>query len=318
MATARRRPNAYGALDINSSATPRSAEGKRSRDTRSASGDAAGTPRHAGGRLPGSTWSTSSPLSSSLRSDRIMLAVRGPLFFPGLLIWTIQSCSSFLLPTGTVLQPHHQNSTDSLGASMDFPSVSVSKSRRKRYISSLDMAALLEYHNRVRSQVFPPAANMEYMVWDERLAKSAEAWASQCIWDHGPSQLMKFVGQNLAIYSGRYRSITELVKSWHDERHYYSYPYPQECTPSCPNKCSGSVCSHYTQGAGTHLAAYGERQNNRVPGKAQGVIIPLLPLKGGRRGPKLMVQAAERVLGPGPGESSLASPFSAESSGQGP
>ncbi|XP_039591167.1 peptidase inhibitor R3HDML-like [Polypterus senegalus] len=176
-----------------------------------------------------------------------MLAVRGPLFFPGLLIWTIQSCSSFLLPTGTVLQPHHQNSTDSLGASMDFPSVSVSKSRRKRYISSLDMAALLEYHNRVRSQVFPPAANMEYMVWDERLAKSAEAWASQCIWDHGPSQLMKFVGQNLAIYSGRYRSITELVKSWHDERHYYSYPYPQECTPSCPNKCSGSVCSHYTQ-----------------------------------------------------------------------
>lgn len=38
------------------------------------------------------------------------------------------------------------------------------RSRRKRYISSRDMKALLDYHNRVRSQVFPPAANMEYMV----------------------------------------------------------------------------------------------------------------------------------------------------------
>lgn len=40
----------------------------------------------------------------------------------------------------------------------------VPHSRRKRYISSRDMMALLDYHNRVRSQVFPPAANMEYMV----------------------------------------------------------------------------------------------------------------------------------------------------------
>ncbi|XP_047016298.1 R3H domain containing-like isoform X2 [Ictalurus punctatus] len=100
-----------------------------------------------------------------------------------------------------------------------------SHSRRKRYISSRDMMALLDYHNRVRSQVFPPAANMEYMVWDERLAKSAEFWAAQCIWDHGPPHVM------------RYRSVTELVKSWHDEKYSFSYP----------NRCTGSVCTHYTQ-----------------------------------------------------------------------
>lgn len=35
----------------------------------------------------------------------------------------------------------------------------------------------------------------------------------------------------------RYQSITDLVKSWHMERHHFSYP----------NRCSGSVCSHYTQ-----------------------------------------------------------------------
>ncbi|XP_041953941.1 R3H domain containing-like [Alosa sapidissima] len=109
--------------------------------------------------------------------------------------------------------------------------------RRRRAISSRDMTALLDYHNRVRSQVSPPAANMEIMVWDERLARSAESWASRCIWDHGPSHVMKHTGQNLSINSGRYRSVIDLVRSWHDERHAFSYP----------TGCSGAVCSHYTQ-----------------------------------------------------------------------
>lgn len=41
---------------------------------------------------------------------------------------------------------------------------SMPKSRRKRYISQSDMIAILDYHNKVRANVFPPAANMEYMV----------------------------------------------------------------------------------------------------------------------------------------------------------
>lgn len=41
---------------------------------------------------------------------------------------------------------------------------SVSKSRRKRYISMNDRVAILDYHNKVRGRVFPPASNMEYMV----------------------------------------------------------------------------------------------------------------------------------------------------------
>lgn len=40
----------------------------------------------------------------------------------------------------------------------------VSRSRRKRYISQNDMLAILDYHNKVRGKVFPPASNMEYMV----------------------------------------------------------------------------------------------------------------------------------------------------------
>ena len=84
-------------------------------------------------------------------------------------------------------------------------------------------------------------------VWDEQLARSAEAWATQCIWTHGPSQLMKYVGQNLSIHSGRFRSVVDLVRSWSEEKRHYSFPAPKDCTPHCPWLCSGPVCSHYTQ-----------------------------------------------------------------------
>ncbi|XP_024147850.2 R3H domain containing-like [Oryzias melastigma] len=104
-------------------------------------------------------------------------------------------------------------------------------------ITPRERRTLLDFHNRVRSQVLPPAANMELMVWDEGLAALAFSWASQCLWDHGPRQVMKYLGQNLSITSGRYKSIVEPLQSWHSERRGFSYP----------DRCSGSVCSHYTQ-----------------------------------------------------------------------
>ncbi|KAJ7331993.1 hypothetical protein JRQ81_014173 [Phrynocephalus forsythii] len=164
------------------------------------------------------------------------------LYFTGSVFWMMQKSSSFMLPNSTELLSSTRSTTADLTVSLGVP-----RNRRKRYISPREMSALLDYHNQVRAQVSPPAANMEYMVWDERLARSAEAWAEQCIWDHGPPQLLKFIGQNLAIRSGRYRSLMDLVKSWHYEKQQYSYPYPYECRPSCPLKCSGSVCTHYTQ-----------------------------------------------------------------------
>ncbi|XP_016366176.1 peptidase inhibitor 15-A-like [Sinocyclocheilus rhinocerous] len=121
------------------------------------------------------------------------------------------------------------------------------KTRRKRDISQNDMLALLDYHNKVRGKVFPPASNMEYMVWDDTLAKTAEQWASTCIWEHGPRSLLRFLGQNLSVRTGRYRSILQLVKPWYDEVKDYSFPYPRDCNPRCPLKCYGPMCTHYTQ-----------------------------------------------------------------------
>ncbi|XP_009694063.1 PREDICTED: peptidase inhibitor 15 [Cariama cristata] len=85
------------------------------------------------------------------------------------------------------------------------------------------------------------------MVWDEALAKSAEVWAATCIWDHGPSYLLRFLGQNLSVRTGRYRSILQLVKPWYDEVKDYIFPYPQDCNPRCPMRCYGPMCTHYTQ-----------------------------------------------------------------------
>ncbi|KPP77481.1 peptidase inhibitor 15-like [Scleropages formosus] len=129
----------------------------------------------------------------------------------------------------------HTNSTD--GA----------KARRRRYISQNDMIAILDYHNKVRGKVFPPASNMEYMLWDDSLANSAEAWAATCLWDHGPQYLLRFLGQNLSVRTGRYRSILQLVKPWYDEVKDYVFPYPRDCNPRCPLKCYGPMCTHYTQ-----------------------------------------------------------------------
>lgn len=47
--------------------------------------------------------------------------------------------------------------------------------------------------------------------------------------------------------SCRYRPPTFHVQAWYDEVKDYSFPYPQECNPYCPFRCSGPVCTHYTQ-----------------------------------------------------------------------
>lgn len=51
-----------------------------------------------------------------------------------------------------------------LGAAHSYGTDTTTKVRRKRYISQNDMLAILDYHNKVRGKVFPPASNMEYMV----------------------------------------------------------------------------------------------------------------------------------------------------------
>lgn len=54
-------------------------------------------------------------------------------------------------------------------------------------------------------------------------------------------------GRNELICLCRYRSPGFHVQSWYDEVKDYTYPYPHECNPWCPERCSGAMCTHYTQ-----------------------------------------------------------------------
>uniref|UniRef100_UPI00358FC4E8 cysteine-rich secretory protein LCCL domain-containing 2-like n=1 Tax=Myxine glutinosa TaxID=7769 RepID=UPI00358FC4E8 len=121
------------------------------------------------------------------------------------------------------------------------------KVRQRRYLRESDQFSLLNIHNKLRGQVSPSASNMEYMVWDEQLAMSAADWAKKCVWDHGPSNVVSYIGQNLGVYWGRPRPLTYHVRSWYNEVNWYAYPGWGECNPSCPMSCSGPVCTHYTQ-----------------------------------------------------------------------
>nr|XP_045013256.1 peptidase inhibitor R3HDML [Jaculus jaculus] len=160
----------------------------------------------------------------------------------GFLLWTGHTAGALTIPNATLAAIQTKDT-----AVWPPNDLGVPRYRRKRSISAQDMNTLLEYHNHARATVYPPAANMEYMVWDEQLAWYAKAWATQCIWDHGPLQMMKSMGQNLSIYSGRYRSVGDLMKTWYEERRYYSFPTQENCAPRCPWLCNGSVCTHYTQ-----------------------------------------------------------------------
>ncbi|KAF3817593.1 hypothetical protein GH733_012880 [Mirounga leonina] len=114
-------------------------------------------------------------------------------------------------------------------------------SRVRRAIPRLDKEEILMLHNKLRGQVYPPASNMEYMTWDEELERSSAAWAHKCLWEHGPTSLLVSLGQNLAVHWGRYRSPGFHVQSWYDEVKDYTYPYPHECNPWCPERCSGPM-----------------------------------------------------------------------------
>uniref|UniRef100_A0A671MQ39 Peptidase inhibitor 15-like n=1 Tax=Sinocyclocheilus anshuiensis TaxID=1608454 RepID=A0A671MQ39_9TELE len=163
-------------------------------------------------------------------------------FFTDLLLLFIASDASAWIIRNATETLTGTNITINKSETVNDGFASIPKSRRKRYISQGDMIAILDYHNKVRANVFPPAANMEY-----DLARSAEAWAATCIWEHGPPYLLRYLGQNLSVRTGNYRSILQLVKAWYDEVRDYVFPYPRDCNPRCPMRCYGPMCTHYTQ-----------------------------------------------------------------------
>ena len=107
------------------------------------------------------TWCCSYPAQ---RTE--MAAASVQLLFAAIL-WTVPyrgaAAATFSSPTDLLNMTKTSFEADSVFRNLA-SSFSVPRSRRRRAISNREVNALLDYHNRVRSQVSPPAANMEYMV----------------------------------------------------------------------------------------------------------------------------------------------------------
>ncbi|XP_066278993.1 GLIPR1-like protein 1 [Branchiostoma lanceolatum] len=107
-------------------------------------------------------------------------------------------------------------------------------------LTTSDMDSILYEHNELRKSVQPTAADMEYMVWNEKLAAIAQDWADQCVYTHNILREKLFkasVGENIYFTLEKYRAGEE-TKRWFEEGQKYSYTN---------NSCSDKKCGHYTQ-----------------------------------------------------------------------
>uniref|UniRef100_A0A8D2ZCX9 Cysteine-rich secretory protein LCCL domain containing 2 n=1 Tax=Scophthalmus maximus TaxID=52904 RepID=A0A8D2ZCX9_SCOMX len=161
-----------------------------------------------------------------------------------LLLFCIGDSASLFLPDSKELRQllsryEEQADRNSIG--------NAAGNRSRRAVRWSDREEIIQLHNNLRAGVYPTASNMEYMVWDDELERSATHWAEECQWDHGPHDLLMSIGQNLGVHMGRYRPPAFHVQAWYDEVKDYTYPYPHECNPWCPERCSGPMCTHYTQ-----------------------------------------------------------------------
>ncbi|XP_030059479.1 C-type lectin domain family 18 member A isoform X2 [Microcaecilia unicolor] len=110
---------------------------------------------------------------------------------------------------------------------------------------SKESFSLLLLHNRLRSKVDPPAANMQKMEWSEKLAQLAHERAASCLMDnssngqHLAGTQNQHVGWNIHVLLDRSMSFEDVINLWFKEGQLYNYHMAQ---------CSENItCSHYTQ-----------------------------------------------------------------------
>ncbi|XP_045149689.1 C-type lectin domain family 18 member C isoform X3 [Echinops telfairi] len=110
-------------------------------------------------------------------------------------------------------------------------------------LSRKERFQLLSLHNRLRSRVHPPAANMQRMDWSERLARLAQDRATLCgalasslaASPEHPRQM----GWNVQLLPAGSASFVEVINLWFAEGQQYSHA-ANECTRN-------ATCTHYTQ-----------------------------------------------------------------------
>nr|Q7TSQ1.1 RecName: Full=C-type lectin domain family 18 member A; AltName: Full=Mannose receptor-like protein [Mus musculus]AAP22983.1 mannose receptor precursor-like isoform 2 [Mus musculus] len=111
-------------------------------------------------------------------------------------------------------------------------------------LSRKESFLILTAHNRLRSRVHPPAANMQRMDWSESLAQLAEARAALCVTSVTPNLAStpghnSHVGWNVQLMPMGSASFVEVVNLWFAEGLQYRHG-DAECAHN-------ATCAHYTQ-----------------------------------------------------------------------
>ncbi|XP_045389921.1 C-type lectin domain family 18 member A isoform X2 [Lemur catta] len=126
-------------------------------------------------------------------------------------------------------------------------------------LSRKESFLLLSLHNRLRSRVHPPAANMRRMDWSDSLARLAQARAALCGTLAPGLASAPQVGWNEQLQPAGLASFVEVVSLWFAEGQRYSH-----ATAECAHN---ATCAHYTQlvwatssqlGCGRHLCSVGQ------------------------------------------------------------
>ncbi|XP_065781069.1 C-type lectin domain family 18 member A-like isoform X3 [Muntiacus reevesi] len=110
-------------------------------------------------------------------------------------------------------------------------------------LSKKESFLLVSLHNRLRSQVHPPAANMQRMDWSDSLARQAQARAALC-GAPAPSpasvpRAARHVGWNAQLLPAGSAAFVYVVGLWFSEGQQYSLS-AAECAPN-------ATCARYTQ-----------------------------------------------------------------------
>ncbi|XP_071482436.1 uncharacterized protein [Diadema antillarum] len=156
---------------------------------------------------------------------------------------------------------------DVLSVNKPFSDLRNVRAKRSVGFSRAQQTAILNLHNEFRGTVFPPAANMEHLTWNDELAEAAKAWSQNCTWGHGPvGSVTVNYGQNVWLGDDTGAGANpgvDAVRSWYEERRHYNYQ---------TNGCTGDQCSYYTQlmwasskqvGCGMHLCPNIKGSGNR-------------------------------------------------------
>jgi hypothetical protein len=113
--------------------------------------------------------------------------------------------------------------------------------------TTAEKQTLVDMHNEDRRNVGrtldgttqPPASDMLLMVWDDEIAKTAQAYADLCPSKHNPQNGANGYGENLA-WGSPSRTGPSAMKGWTEsEMPFYTYK-----TKGCK---AGEQCGHYTQ-----------------------------------------------------------------------